>query len=87
MFIKKGRDLMDKKKVIKYLIIVMILAWGLQIAGALIGNSIGGMTGTVIFRGSLAICMFAPIVAALLAKADFKRMGWKPKLKGNFKWI
>ena len=87
MFIKKGRDLMDKKKVIKFLIIVMILAWGLQIAGALIGNSIGGMTGTLIFQGSLAICMFAPIVAAFLAKADFKRMGWKPKLKGNFKWI
>ena len=84
---KKGRDFMDKKKVIKFLIIVMILAWGLQIAGALIGNSIGGMTGTLIFQGSLAICMFAPIVAALLAKADFKRMGWKPKLKGNFKWI
>ena len=87
MFIKKGRDCMDKKKVIKFLIIVMILAWGLQIAGSLVKVNVGGMTGLLVFQACLAVCMFAPMIAALLAKADFKGMGWKPKLKGNFKWI
>ena len=78
---------MDKKKVIKYLIITMLLAWGLQIAGSLVKVNVGGTTGLLVFQACLAVCMFAPMIAALLAKADFKGMGWKPKLKGNFKWI
>ena len=84
---KKGRDFMDKKKVIKFLIITMLLAWGLQIAGSLVKVNVGGTTGLLVFQACLAVCMFAPMIAALLAKADFKGMGWKPKLKGNFKWI
>ena len=87
MFIKKGRDFMDKKKVIKFLIITMLLAWGLQIAGSLVKVNVGGTTGLLVFQACLAVCMFAPMIGALLAKADFKGMGWKPKLKGNFKWI
>lgn len=78
---------MDKKKVIKFLIITMLLAWGLQIAGSLVKVNVGGTTGLLVFQACLAVCMFAPMIAALLAKADFKGMGWKPKLKGNFKWI
>ena len=84
---RKGRDHMDTKKVIKYTVITLILAWGIQIAVSVIGNNIGGMTGTMIFRGGLAVCMFMPLLAAIISKADIKGMGWKPKLKGNLKWI
>ena len=31
--------------------------------------------------------MFAPLVAALISKASFKGMGWKPKFKGNIGWL
>lgn len=87
MHFKKGREVMDKKKVIKFLIITMILAWGLQITGSLVSKNVGGMTGLLVFQACLAICMFTPLVSALIVKTDFKGMGWKPKLKGNLKWI
>ena len=58
---------MDKKKVIKYVAITYAVAWALQIIGSLYAVNNPGMTGTMVFRGSLAVCMFAPLVAALIA--------------------
>ncbi|MBR5386900.1 MAG: CPBP family intramembrane metalloprotease [Clostridiales bacterium] len=78
---------MDKKKVIKYVIITYAIAWALQIAGALYMVNNPGMTGQMVFKGSMAVCMFAPLAAALLVKADFRSMGWKPKFKGNIGWL
>ena len=83
----KGEIYMDTKKVIKYTVITLLLAWTIQIAASVIGNNIGGTAGTMLFRGGLAVCMFMPLIAAIIAKADFKGMGWKPKFKGNLKWI
>jgi len=78
---------MDKKIVIKFVCITYAIAWTLQIIGSLYAVNNPGITGTMVFRGCLAVCMFAPLLAALLVKADFKGMGWKPKFKGNIGWL
>ncbi len=78
---------MDTKKVIKYTVITLAIAWVIQIAVSLISLNSEGMTGTYIFRGGLAVCMFVPLASALISGADLKKMGWKPKLKGNVKWM
>jgi CAAX amino terminal protease family. len=46
-----------------------------------------GMKGIIAFRGSLVISMFIPMIVAFFLKADFKGMGWKPRLRGNIKWL
>ena len=78
---------MDTKKVIKFVVITYAMAWTLQTAASLYMVNNPGQTGTMVFQGGLAVCMFAPMLAALLVKADFKGMGWKPKFKGNIKWL
>lgn len=78
---------MDKKKVIKFVVITYVIAWTLQIIGSLYLVNNPGMTGTMVFQGCLAVCMFAPLVAALIANRNLKGMGWKPKFKGNIRWL
>ena len=78
---------MDKKKVIKYVAITYAVAWALQIVGSVYFINNQTMTGKLVFQGCLSVCMFAPLLAALLVKADFKGMGWKPKFKGNIGWL
>lgn len=78
---------MDTKKVIRFLVSTLGISWAIQIAVSIYSLMVGGLTGTSVFRGGLAVCMFAPLIAALISKADFRKMGWKPKLKGNVKWI
>ncbi len=87
MHYQKGRRFMDTKKVIKFTAVTLGIAWAIQIAVSIFSLKVGGMTGTSVFRGGLAVCMFAPLVSALISKADFRKMGWKPRLKGNVKWI
>ena len=78
---------MDKKKVIKYVAITYAAAWALQIVGSVFFINNQTMTGKLVFQGCLSVCMFAPLLAALLVKADFRGMGWKPKFKGNIGWL
>jgi len=78
---------MDTKKVIKFVVITYLIAWTIQIAVSLYKVNNPGMTGTTVFQMGLAVCMFAPLVAALISKAGFKGMGWKPKFKGNIGWL
>ena len=78
---------MDKKKVIKYVAITYAFAWALQIIGSVFVINHQDMTGKLVFQGCLSVCMFAPLMAALLVKADFRGMGWKPKFKGNIGWL
>jgi len=78
---------MDKKKVIKFIAITLGAAWILQSIVGLLSLKIGGVTGTLIFTIGMSIVMFVPLISALIAKADFKGMGWKPKFKGNIRWI
>lgn len=66
-----------------YLLWAFGLAWPLQgLASwlALRGSSTG-------FTLVLAVSMFAPLAAALLAKAPFRSFGWKPRLRGRLRWV
>lgn len=78
---------MDKKKVIKFLVITYVISWTIQIAVSLYMVNNPGATGTTVFQMGLAVCMFAPLIAALISKASFRGMGWKPKFKGNIGWL
>ncbi len=78
---------MDKKKVIKYLIFALGLSWLIQIVVSVLSLKIGGNAGRYVFQGGLALCMFTPLIASIIAKTGIKNIGWKPKLKGNVKWI
>ena len=60
---------MDKKKVIKFVVITYLIAWTIQIAVSLYKVNNPGMTGTTVFQMGLAVCMFAPLVAALISKS------------------
>ena len=78
---------MNKKKVILFVVITYAIAWTLQIIGSVFLINNPGQTGTLVFQISLAVCMYAPLLAALAVRADFKGMGWKPKFKGNIGWL
>jgi len=78
---------MDKKKVIKFVVITLLISWTIQIIVSLYMVNNPGMTGTMAFQVGLAVCMFIPLIAALISKANFKSMGWKPKFKGNLGWL
>ena len=74
---------MDKKKLKIYLIFTFGIAWVLQIIGSIFslqGNSL-------MFTLVLSVSMFVPFFGTLLAKIPLKGMGFKPKLKGNLKYI
>ena len=81
------RIVMDKKKVIKFVVITYLIAWTIQIIVSLYMVNNPGQIGTMVFQFGLAVCMFAPLLAALISKASFKGMGWKPKFKGNIGWL
>ena len=78
---------MDTKKVIKFVVITYLIAWTIQIIVSLYMVNNPGMTGTLVFQAGLSVCMFTPLIAALISKAGFKGMGWKPKYKGNIGWL
>ena len=83
----------DKKKVIIYLIWAFVVAWALQVIAGVVVNVTANSTGltstlgNLIFTGVLAVSMFAPFAAVLLAKYPLKGMGWIPKFKGNIGWM
>ena len=71
------------KKLSKYLLWAFGAAWVLQIiAGVLYrkGNSMG-------YSVVLAVSMFVPLLAAVLSGVGIRRIGWKPHIKGNIRWI
>ena len=78
---------MDKKKVIKYICITYVIAWTLQIIGSVYSVNNPGPTGDLVFQICLLVCMFGPLLAALITRGSLKGMGWKPKFKGNIGWL
>ena len=78
---------MDKKKLIKFLVFALGLSWAIQIVVSILSLKIGGLIGNYVFQGGLAIVMFTPLIASIIAKTGIKHIGWKPRLKGNVKWI
>ena len=71
------------KKLSKYLLWAFGAAWILQIIAGILfrkGNSIS-------YSVLLALSMFAPLLASVMSGAEIRRIGWKPHIKGNLRWI
>lgn len=72
-----------KRSFFFYLLWAFGLAWLLQIAAGISYRKGYAASYTII----LALSMFTPMLAVLLAGGKLKGMGWKPRLKGKIRWI
>lgn len=71
------------KRFVNYLFGAFGVAWILQILSAMLlhrGNSMG-------YSLLLSLSMFAPLLAAVWAKFAVRKMGWKPYIRKNIRWI
>lgn len=75
--------MMDKKKTKTFLISTFVIAWVLQILASYLYEKVG----LAAFQILLMVAMFAPFAGAILAKFPIREMGWKPKLKGNLRFV
>ena len=73
---------MKDKSLLKYLICAFGLAWPLQLLASWFAVQKGNQTA---FTLILALSMFAPLAAVLLAKVPLKSIGWKPNFRGNLR--
>lgn len=79
---------MNKKKVTLFTVLTLVITAIVMVAVSLIYPGIEDpIKAKSIFQGGMAFSMFIPLIMALVVKADFKGMGWKPKIKGNVRWI
>ena len=70
-----------KKKMIRYLVFVFIIAWIIQAVVAVLsgkGNAAAG-------RALLSVSMFVPMLSVLLSGNSLKEMGWKPQIRKNIR--
>ena len=74
---------MKDKQLSSYLLWAFLLAWMLQAAA--IGLAWNGQA--QLFTLVLAVSMYAPFAAVLLAKAPLKDMGWHLRLRKKGRWI
>ncbi|MDY5484249.1 MAG: hypothetical protein SPF91_08700 [Clostridium sp.] len=72
-----------KDRLAGYLLWSFGIAWILQIAAGMMFRAGAGLA----YSALLAVSMFAPLLAAVLSGAGVKGMGWKPRIKGNIRWI
>ena len=72
-----------KKETVKYLFWTFLLAWGIQIAVAVLYRNGLAVVGQLV----TAAMMFVPLLGVLLAGQSLSGMGWKPRLKGNVKTL
>ena len=73
----------DQKRTSKYLIWTFLIAWIMQvIVAVLYRNGLSGMGQLV-----TAVMMFTPLLGVLLAGGSLAGMGWKPRLKGNVRFL
>ena len=74
---------MGEKSLSRYLLWAFVIAWPIQSLAsyfALKGNA-------MVFQLLMMLCMFAPTLAALLARIPLRGMGWKPALRGKWRWV
>lgn len=73
----------NEKTLRAYLIGAFALAWALQAAAIWFARQGRAQE----FRLILAVSMFAPLAAVLLARIPLRGMGWKPALRGKVKYL
>jgi len=77
------RTQISKKQFVTYLIAAFTLGWILQIAAGIFANR--GDPGS--FRILLSVCMFMPLISALIAGIPLRGMGFIPHLKGKIRFL
>lgn len=73
-------------KITKYLLFTFITSWALQIIGSRDFN-LESNAGLMTFSQAVSLCMFMPMLGAFFAKANIRKMGWRPDIKKNIKLI
>ncbi len=74
---------MRDKKLLPYLLWSFALAWPIQALAsylALQGKAVA-------FQLTMVVCMFMPLLAAVLARVPLRDLGWKPRLRQNWRWL
>lgn len=74
---------MMKKTLRSYLIWAFGIAWVLQLTAVILLRR--GLP--LAYSGLLAVSMFAPMAAGLLSGAGLGGQGWKPRLRGNVRYL
>ena len=74
---------MKNKCLRTYLLWAFALAWALQALA--VHFALDGQA--ALFRLVLAVSMFAPFAAVLLARIPLRDMGWKPALRGKLRFL
>ena len=73
----------DQKGTIRYLLWTFLIAWIMQAVIAVLYH-----TGfTTVGKLVISVVMFTPLLGVLLAGNRLSDMGWKPRLKGNVKFL
>lgn len=67
----------------RYLLWAFIPAWILQAAAARF--ALNGQR--LVYQGLMVLVMLVPTLAVLLARIPLKGMGWRPALRGKWKWF
>ena len=78
-------------KITKYIVFTFIATWTITMIGVKDFNS-GGTAGLISFSYATNLGMAMPTIGALVAKANIREMGWKPRLSNNvnllfFAWL
>ena len=74
---------MRDKKLLPYLLWSFALAWPIQALAS--WQALQGNTGA--FQLIMVVCMFMPLLAAVLARVPLRDLGWKPRLRQNWRWL
>ena len=79
---------MNKKKVIQFIVITYLISWTIQIIVSILSlKASDPLKGNSIFTIGLSATMFIPMLVTLIVNHNLKGMGWKPRFKGNIRWI
>lgn len=78
---------MERKTTNKQLIIFLISAFGLAWIVQVIASILANQGNVAVFQLMMAVCMFMPLFAVLIARIPFQGMGWVPHLKGKLRFL
>lgn len=73
----------DRTKFIRYIFWTFLTAWILQIIASIFSNQGNQLAFTLL----LSLTMYMPFLGTVLAKIPLRGMGWKPKFRGNLRYI
>lgn len=73
----------EDKPIVKFILLTFLLGWGIEIVASVLAKN-GEYAAYQIL---LMVLMYVPCIAVLLSRIPIKTMGWKPRLRKNFRYI